>query len=109
MTLAINSLPLIEGLRKASDYRPAGLLEKDSFKLSEPFDYTVHHLPVLKKHVRKEEDQKDFAFHLSLLDNVLEGKYGDDVRVEKLLHKRNPLRRAFRMLCYFVREGARRI
>ena len=105
MTLTINSLPLIEGLRKAADYHPTGLLEKDSFKLTEPFDYTIHHLPALKKHVPKEEDQKDYAIHLSLLDAVLEEKYGDDIRAEKLLHEQNPPRCTFKMLWYLFEKG----
>ncbi|MCJ1309496.1 hypothetical protein MMC25_003156 [Agyrium rufum] len=106
MKLTINSLPLIEAFRKVAPHHPAGLLERDSMTLSEPFDFVVHNIDRLTRFQPVTADQSDFSIHLALLRGFVDDKYGEDIAAVKALYTQSPPRCTFRMLWHLFERGS---
>jgi hypothetical protein len=105
LTMTINSLELIDALRKVASYHPAGLLERDTFQIQEPFDFVVQHMAGLEEHVAKSEENGNLASHFKLLKTFIQEKYGEDIEAEKHLHAQTPPRCSFKMLWLLFEKG----
>jgi hypothetical protein len=105
VTLTINSSQLIEALRRVAPYHPPGILERNTFQISEPFDFIVQNLNRLEEHATKQEESETLKIHSKLLKSLVQDTYGEQLEAEAALRSQNPPRCSFKMLWLLFERG----
>lgn len=72
VTWTINSSQLIEAFRKVVPYHPPGILERNTFQISEPFDFVVQNINRLEEYATKQEQGEILKVHSKLLKTLVQ-------------------------------------